>query len=194
MSLTRPDLDGLMDVIHHTGIDLGGIVRLKAGGKIIETNEAHEAIVRPFSKALLGKEFRKVVWRPRDSTGNVYASKVYALKTVGSGRKPGWKCGQCTELANFTCGRCKKAFYCSRKCQAAAWSTHGTGCAPIGIGEDPVTYAVLVDDSGREVEVSGPALEGWALEYAQLSAKKYLATHLEDGREVLILNIGGRRK
>jgi len=188
MAFTQPDLGGLMDVILRAGIDSGDIVQLKAGSKIIESNDGYKVIVRPFSKALLGKKFRKII-QPYD-----YAGKVYVLKIVGCGRKPGWECEQCTELANFTCGNCKKAFYCSRKCQTTAWSIHKKRCVPVDAGGDPVTYAVLVDGSGREVEVSGPALEGWALEdeYVQLSAKKYLATHLEDGREVLILSVGGR--
>jgi len=125
-------------------------------------------ITRPFSKAYLDKEFRKTV-RSRCGTGldsSYFMNGAYILKTVGRESDPEGKCKRCAETAQLICKKCKETYYCSNKCQISDWPTHKARCGQV----DVVDYAVLVDEHNEEVKVSGPLLEGWALEddYKQL--------------------------
>ncbi len=38
------------------------------------------------------------------------------------------KCGNCGDVAQQRCSRCKNEWYCGRKCQVAAWKKHKPIC------------------------------------------------------------------
>lgn len=42
--------------------------------------------------------------------------------------RAGHRCGSCGKMGGLTCGRCKRARYCSKECQRADWKVHKKDC------------------------------------------------------------------
>ncbi|XP_071516343.1 uncharacterized protein [Panulirus ornatus] len=50
--------------------------------------------------------------------------------TSGSGIGEKRQCLNCPQSARFVCSGCKKAWYCSEKCQRDHWTVHNSACVP----------------------------------------------------------------
>ena len=63
----------------------------------------------------------------------------------------------CNAAASSRCGRCRAAFYCSPKCQRAAWNTHKPRCSPPPAAPAPaVPRPLKLDDMAAALkEASG---------------------------------------
>ena len=61
------------------------------------------------------------------ATASAQSSPVSVCAICIAGRKR--SCLNCgSQDARFQCGACKRAFYCSQRCQAINWKTHALVC------------------------------------------------------------------
>lgn len=124
----------------------------------------------PITQASLAAATARTALRPASQSEQVKKTTAIAKKAN--------TCFECDKPASQLCGRCRKIFFCSKKCQRKSWKTHKLACIYI-IGfkdviknmESPKIDPIVthLDLSNRE-RVSEEMLEHVAKYYPNLQA------------------------